>query len=113
MTKDQLRLLIEQEIEQQQDAAQDAQDGADLDMPDYSDDSGEEELEATLEDVIANQKTIAANQVILLNMLKVLYTNQTWMAGEVEEVSPSGEEASIPKTHPSFDALNLNTKGEK
>ena len=46
-------------------------------------------------------------------MLKVLYTNQTWMAGEVEEVSPSGEEASIPKTHPSFDALNLNTKGEK
>ena len=41
MTKDQLRLLIEQEIEQQQDAAPAAQDGADLDMPDYSDDSGE------------------------------------------------------------------------
>ena len=110
MTKDQLRLLIEQAIEQQQDAAQD---DADLDMPDYSDDSEEEELEATLEDVIANQKTIAANQVILLNMLKVLYRNQTWMAGEVEEVSPSGEEASIPKTHPSFDGLNINTKGNK
>ncbi len=110
MTKDQLRLLIEQAIEQQLD---DAQDDADLDMPDYSDDSEEEELEATLEDVIANQKTIAANQVILLNMLKVLYNNQTWMAGEVEEVSPSGEEASIPKTHPSFDSININTKGDK